>query len=167
MSVDAGVGIWFELSEKLDRIHRHQQDIKPIYKPVFGTLNTTSGGTFVVRLNELVPHGRIWNVLMLGAYSNDAHTSVPSAVVDWYAGFPADIQTPTHMSDVLIGGQAIPSTVVFSKDVQWAQPGEEIYAIVYSAPANSSLTFVANIAEFLLSARTATRTLRRGLWRVS
>jgi hypothetical protein len=158
VEIDAMVGAFADLSGKVDKISTQIGERRPNFRPVGGAINTTVGGTYLIRSAQLVvPAGRIWNVLDVGVFGGtDAHTAVPSVIVDVYTGTsPGEVLATPHLTDVLVANLAVPSKTLFSKEVEWVMPGEEIYAIAYSAPANTNLIFVANIADFHLEAKAA------------
>ena len=75
-----GAEAFVNLGHKVDEIHRHQLDLRPVYKPVgnSGTINGPS--PFIIELPLTPARGRIWNVLSVGVYGPDAHTLVGSNV---------------------------------------------------------------------------------------
>lgn len=157
MELDVLVGAFADLNKKVDKLTGMLSEMRPVFKPVSGSIQTAGTGTYLIRTNQIVPAGRIWSIYSLGAYTGvDAHTPQASALIDWYASAPVDVGSfPHHPSDVLINAQALPSTYYFSRDVAFALPGEEIYAIGYSMPANSGIIVVANVADYHLDAKAA------------
>jgi hypothetical protein len=77
MELEVALGAFLDtgkqISSKLDRLAK----IKPIYKPIGGSAVSVGQATpLLVQLESAPAAGRIWNILRVGAFANDAHTPV-------------------------------------------------------------------------------------------
>lgn len=74
-----GAQAFLDLGQKLDKISS-KMDMRPVYKPVGNSGIINGPSATLIEIPITPARGRIWNVLSVGVYGPDAHTSVGSNV---------------------------------------------------------------------------------------
>lgn len=135
-------------------------DKRRLIKPVGGSILVPATPVIpqIVRLQGAPARGRIWNILKIGVFGSDPHTSISNVSVDVYAGTQVDPSSPVF-TEVILSNLAVPSVTQFSKEVEWCESGEELFALFYGSGvvAGVQFTVVARVAEFPTEAIEAMR----------
>jgi len=107
-----------------------------------GTYIVPSGGA--ISVTYTIAPTWVWTAL----------TSVP-AVADVYASSGGSVDP--DFSAQILSGAAIPSVSFPPDEAEWMHYGEKLVAWIYGLPANSSVSFVAKIADYPVEAVEAMR----------
>lgn len=127
-----------------------------------GTTTGLTSGTFYV------PAGGTITVTYTVAPTTFTTSQVAAfvpALADLYAGTPPSVQSSSQpiipqLTDAISGDSsfpqagtpaAIPFFEKFPTDGVWVRHGESLYALVYGAPANTTITMVANVEDWSLA----------------
>ena len=70
-----------------------------------------------------------------------------NVVADLYSGQIPEIGSAA-MADLFDSAVPVPMTKDYSAEVYWAQPNDEVFALVYNASVGQQLALVANVAEY-------------------
>jgi len=147
-----GAEAFLDLGRKVDKVHDHLRNAKPIYKTVGGSTTMPASGTGLVICSESPARGRTWNILKVVLSSTDGHTVLAAAIVDIYAATLPDSAAPV-LSELIQGNTPVPSVNYWSRLVEWCQSGEQVFGIIYGAVAAGSLINMAvRVAEYPCSA---------------
>jgi hypothetical protein len=132
-----------EISKKLDRLAK----IKPIYKPIGGSAVSVGQATpLLVQLEAAPSAGRIWNILRVGAFANDAHTPInPNGAVSTTITAGAGSRT-LGATVALLGLDVTLSTV-------GTAPGTVTITHVANVNSSVTLTYDINTGQQSLSLR--------------
>lgn len=154
MSVDVGAEFFLDLGHKVGETHKHvmgQHRVLPIRKPIGGSVVVPAGFTAPVLLSiPAFPNpGRVWNILKVAVFGPDPHTVVASVTADVYAGTNPDPSAPS-MEEAILTGLAVASITQFSKEVEWAYPGQQPFALLYGAglAAGQNYELILRVAEY-------------------
>lgn len=123
---------------------------KPLHYRVFGTVTSAAGGAASISSNSSPSAGRVWNILRFSLYGNDGHTLLTGAIADVYAA-SSTLAVPDFSAQVL-SGLAVPSTTYPPEEAEWIHYGEELIVLLYALPAASTVTFVAQVADYPIEA---------------
>lgn len=130
---------------------------KALHKTTFGTILAPSQTPFILSVNNPASPaaGRTWNVRGVGLYGADGHTAVTGSA-DFYAGAvplntdPGGAILPVF-PDILNGTLTLPFSGTYPRHAYWVTHGESVYAVIYGVAANTQLTLVATVEDFLMS----------------
>lgn len=140
------------MGTRIKNIHDHQYKgkPKPVRKPVGGSVVIPAGFTLPVLLTtENFPTvGRVWNVLKVAVFGADPHTAIANVTADVYAGTNPDPSSPA-LTDA-IASLAVPTIQYFPKEVEWAYPGQQPFALLYGTgvAAGQNYSLVLRVAEY-------------------
>jgi hypothetical protein len=150
MSVEVGIDAFVDLTDKVDKMHKHvlKGNPKPIHKTVGGSVTLTAA-TGILEILEKPSVGKIWNVLKVGIFGADAHTSLAGVIVDVFTSTQPDPNTPAFENVMISGGTGnVPSITTFSRLIEWCMPGEEIFAQIFGGTSGQQIILTARIAEY-------------------
>ena len=152
MSVEVGIEAFLDLGDKVDNIHRTvtKRAGKPLIKRVAGSaIIAPAATTGIVELSERPSMGRIWNILKVGVYNVDLHTSLAGVIVDLYANTLIDpVNPPPLVNGITTVG--VPSSTYFSRQVEWCKQGESIFGVISAATAGQQIVLMSVIADYAI-----------------
>lgn len=154
MDLEAMVGVWADLDGNVKRIHDRLDRRRPVHKPVGGSVTVPTGFSLplLINLSGWPSVNRVWNVLTLGFYTGDLHTTIANVTCDVYAGTNPDPSVPTLTDG--IASMALGSIQNFSKEVVWAEPGQSLFGLVYGTgvAAGANYQLIARVGEYWIDA---------------
>lgn len=149
-------GALLDLGKETHSMHHSIKKLargKPIHKTVWGNVLTSSAPVAPVSIlvtSDRPATGRVWNILQCNVYGADPHTTVTGSIVDVYCSSVPDSQTPP-LVDVLQGNFTVPSTVNYSRQVQWCASGESIYGLIFTPVASQEYNLILDVAEYVIA----------------
>lgn len=151
MTVEVGFQAFADLTERVNSIHK-KLSTKPIYKTVSGATQVVAA-TGIVECTDRPSIGKFWNILKVVIASTDGHTALAGVIVDVYASTLTDPSAPVISNLVISGGTGnVPSVTNFSRQVEWCDPGEEIFGLFYGATPGQQIVLSCRVAEYNLDA---------------
>jgi hypothetical protein len=159
VSISAEVGFEIDLGNRVDRlsdkVQRAMDLLLPIHKPVGNSVFTPVNVTSPFALEVSGPaRGRGWEVIAFGLYGVDGHTTITGITADMYAGQVNENIIP-DFSGLKYGGMVVGTTYTPGHKHIWVHPESMLYLLIYGATSGINLTFVANVDEYNIEARTA------------
>lgn len=152
------VGVAFQLlTDTVDKgnktLDKMASPVRPIRKNV-GVANAPStAATQTLVIPQAPASGRMWFIHRVVLLGTDGHTAVAGAVGDIYAGPAGNIVAdPTSQ---LYSGLTLPTIIVEGRHHNPVLHGEQVYALLYSLPANQVVQFAVGIDEYPVEAMIA------------
>jgi hypothetical protein len=136
-----------------DRIESHHKDHSSerfIVRTIGGSTVLT-GATGIVEVPQRPAAGRIWNLLKVILTSTDGHTSLAGVIVDIYSSSLVDPNAPV-LDSLVQGNLGVPSVTYYSRKVEWCQPQEEVYGLIYGGTAGQQVNLALRVAEYPVGA---------------
>lgn len=154
MEADVMVGAFLDLGKSVEGLHHKMDRRKPIHKSVGGSVSVPAGFTLpvLIILQGFPSVNRVWNVLKLGFYTGDLHTTVANVTCDVYAGTNPDPSAPVLTEG--IASMSLAQIINFTKETEWCEPGQALFGLVYGTgvAAGAQYQLVARVSEFWIDA---------------
>lgn len=117
---------------------------RPVRRSLPVSTQASAAGATILNFGS-PPSGSTWCLVDVVTSGGDDHTAVAGATGALYIGNSASPQ----LGMLLRPGQAIPGFWSFSKEVIFAHYGDDIFVSVTGAAANSTLSAVARIHQYV------------------
>lgn len=154
MEADVLVGAFLDLGNKVDRLHQKIDRSRPVHKSVGGAITVPVGFTLpiLINLTGFPSVNRVWNVLKVGFFSGDLHTTIANISCDVYAGTLPDPNAPVLTEGIT--SLAVAQIVNFTKESEWCEPGQGLFGLIFGTGvvAGQNFQLVARVSEFWVDA---------------